>query len=103
VLPALVLSAVVLTGVTLAFYVARTSNYGGVGVGPRWHVWLTPLLLIAALPAADALGESRTGRVLAGGLLALSVLSASYHATHPWSHHPWLYDLMCYADPGLRY
>lgn len=95
--------AVILTVTVVAFYVRRTSNYGGVVIGPRWFFWLTPLLLLAALRPADELSTSRSRRGLGGFLLVLSVLSANYCATTPWSCHPWLYDLMCYVDPGLRY
>jgi hypothetical protein len=95
--------AALLTVIVVAFYTTRTSNYGGIEIGPRWFFWLTPLLLLASLRAADELGESRTGRRLGYCLLAVSVLSASYYATAPWSHHPWLYDLMCYVDPALQY
>ena len=94
---------ILLTVVVCLFYVSRSSNYGGVGVGLRWFLWLTPLFLVSMLPTADELCESRTGRILAGCVLIVSVFSASYYATDPWSHHPWLYDLMCHIDPTLRY
>jgi hypothetical protein len=82
-----------LTLVVVGFYVVKTSNYGGVSAGPRWFFWLTPLLLLTALPAADWLAFRRWGRGLGYALLAVSVLSASYPAATPWGH-PWLYDLM---------
>jgi hypothetical protein len=93
---------VLLTSVVIAFYVLRTSDYGGETTGPRWLFWLTPLLLISSLPVAETLGESKAGRILAGLMLIVSVLSASYHATHPWSY-PWPYDLICYIDPAFKY
>jgi hypothetical protein len=94
--------AVSLTSAVTVFYVIQTSNYGGSTVGPRWFFWLTPLLLVAALPTVDILSASRSGRAFSGLLLAVSVLSASYHATHPWAH-PWLYELLGYIDPPLQY
>ena len=81
--------------VVFVFYafVVSTANYGGWTNGPRWLLWLTPLWLFAALPAADWLGRRRWGRVLCLALLALSVLSASYAAWNPW-RHPWIYHAM---------
>jgi len=95
-------AAVLLTSITLAFYVLRSSNYGGWTVGPRWFFWLTPLLLSAALPAADALAQTSRGRLLGGFLLVASVFSAGYRATRPWSH-TWLYDLIVFFDPRFAY
>ncbi|HKB01443.1 MAG TPA: hypothetical protein VKD90_04445, partial [Gemmataceae bacterium] len=76
--------------------------YGGWTVGPRWFFWLTPLLLSAALPAADALAQTSRGRLLGGFLLVASVFSAGYRATRPWSH-TWLYDLIVFFDPRFAY
>jgi hypothetical protein len=85
------------TVVVLAFYVLfldeRKRNYGGWTSGPRWLIWLTPLWLVALLPAADWLGRRRWGRVLGYALLALSVLSVSYPQYSPW-RHPWLYNFL---------
>jgi hypothetical protein len=85
------------TVVVLAFYVLfldeRKRNYGGWTSGPRWLIWLTPLWLVALLPAADWLGRRRWGRVLGYALLALSVLSVSYPQFSPW-RHPWLYNFL---------
>jgi hypothetical protein len=82
-----------LTGVVVTFYVFQTSNYGGWACGPRWLMWLTPFLLAAMIPCADALSGRRWGRGLAYLLLAISVISVSYPAWNPW-RHPWLYDLL---------
>jgi hypothetical protein len=71
----------------------RKRNYGGWTSGPRWLIWLTPLWLVAALPAADWLARRRWGRVVGYALLALSVLSVSYPEYNPW-RHPWLYNFL---------
>ncbi len=73
------------------YYALKTSNYGGWTSGPRWFFWLTPLWLIAMLPAADRLAASRSGRWLGYGLLFFSALSVAYPAWNPW-RHPWIYD-----------
>jgi hypothetical protein len=69
----------------------RQRNYGGSTCGPRWLLWLTPLLLLSLIAVADWLASRRWGRVLSYGLLAVSVLSASYPTLNPW-RHPWLYN-----------
>jgi hypothetical protein len=82
-----------LTVVVVGFYLYKTDNYGGWTCGPRWLTWLTPFWLLALLPFADRLAASRTGRIVAGVCLAVSVLSASYPTWNPW-RHPWIYVLM---------
>lgn len=80
------------TVVCLAFYVARPPedrNYGGMATGFRWAIWFAPLWLYAMLPAADALAATRGRRLLAAGLLAVSVATASYPTWNPWTQ-PWL-------------
>ncbi|HKI34401.1 MAG TPA: hypothetical protein VKA46_21280 [Gemmataceae bacterium] len=84
------------TVVVLGFYIMREDrqrNYGGWTSGPRWLLWLTPLWLVALLPAADWLGRRRWGRVAASALLAISVVSVSYPEYSPW-RHPWLYNFL---------
>jgi hypothetical protein len=85
------------TAVILVFYTLilddRKRNYGGFTSGPRWLLWLTPLWLVALLPAADWLGRRRWGRVVGYALLALSVASVSYPQYSPW-RHPWLYNFL---------
>ena len=78
--------AFVLTVIVIGYYVYKTDNYGGWTNGPRWLMWLTPLLLLALLPVADYLGNSCWGRIfvdfarllgLLGELFALEPLAAS--------------------------
>ena len=86
----------VVTVVCLAFYVTRPledRNYGGTATGFRWAIWLAPLWLYAALPAADALAATRGRRLLAAALLAVSVMTASYPTWNPWTL-PWLQVLL---------
>lgn len=87
--------------VVLGFYIWRTNNYGGWTSGPRWLFWLTPLLLLALLPAADRLAASRVGRGLGYLCLGLSAVSAAFPWSNPW-RHPWLYQLAEYLD-WVRY
>jgi hypothetical protein len=93
--------ATVLSLVVMGFYTVwvpdRQRNYGGWTAGPRWLMWLTPFLLLAAAPVADWLGRRRWGRGLAYVFLAVSVLSAGYQVWNPW-RHPWLYNLMDALD-----
>jgi hypothetical protein len=80
--------------VVLAFYLSRPQidrNYGGVTNGLRWLFWLTPLWLLAMIPAADELANSRWGRIAAVVLLLISAFSVNYAILNPWSH-PWLFD-----------
>ncbi|MGE3804504.1 MAG: hypothetical protein AB7K24_07515, partial [Gemmataceae bacterium] len=73
----------------VGFYIYKSNNYGGWSSGPRWLMWLTPLLLLAALPVADKLSQCRWGRSFGYVCLALSVFSATY-PTNPW-RHPWIH------------
>jgi hypothetical protein len=78
--------------VVILFYLARPPidrNYGGMTSGFRWVFWLAPLWAVAAVPAADALGRSRAGRVVALVLLGFSVVSVAYPTWTPWTQ-PWL-------------
>jgi hypothetical protein len=81
--------------VVIVFFAAivSTVNYGGWTSGPRWFFWLTPLWLLALLPAADGLAPARWGRGLGYLLLGVSVFSASYPAWNPW-RHPWIYQFL---------
>jgi hypothetical protein len=90
--PLIAVIGLVVTIVTVGFYIIQTNNYGGWTAGPRWLLWLTPLLLLAMVPVADQLARGRWGRVLGYVLLAMSIFSVSYPAWNPW-RHPWIYDL----------
>jgi hypothetical protein len=85
----------------MGFYLMSTSNYGGWTSGLRWLIWLTPLWLLAMLPAADYLAERTWGRRTGYALLAISVFSASFAAANPW-RHPWIYQLL-EAHGWIRY
>ncbi|MCA9196519.1 MAG: hypothetical protein KDA87_03235 [Planctomycetales bacterium] len=90
------LMTLVLTVVCLTFYTLLRPeidrNFGGVCAGFRWAFWLIPLWLIAMMPVADWLSESRLRRGAAYTLLAISVFSATFAASNPWQH-PWMYQL----------
>jgi hypothetical protein len=93
---ALLIGAVSL--VCLVFYLTRPQddrNYGGMTSGFRWMFWFAPMWLVAMLPAVDRMARRRWTRALALGLLAISVLSASYPTWNPWTH-PWLLDWLHY-------
>jgi hypothetical protein len=85
--------SLVLLVVVIGFYIFKSNNYGGWTNGPRWLMWLAPLLLITMLPIADRLATLRWGRGLAYFCLAVSVFSVNYWSWNPW-RHPWLYNLM---------
>jgi hypothetical protein len=90
----LAVSILLLTVVVLAFYLSRPlidRNYGGVTSGLRWLFWLIPLWLIAMVPAADALANSRWGKIIAVVFFAVSVFSANWATLNPWSQ-PWLFE-----------
>jgi hypothetical protein len=91
------------SAVVIVFFawLVGTANYGGWTSGPRWFFWLTPLWLLALLPAADWLAPRRGGRVVGYVLLAVSVFSAAFPAVNPW-RHPWLYQLLEYLG-WVRY
>ncbi|MFO0968788.1 MAG: hypothetical protein U0793_24805 [Gemmataceae bacterium] len=89
-----------LTLIVVAFYLFKSDNYGGWTNGPRWLMWLSPLLLVALYPALDKLSACRWGRGLTYVCLAVSVLSANYRPWNPW-RHPWLYDALVWLGwPG---
>jgi len=85
--------------VVVAFYLTRPQldrNYGGTSSGFRWVFWLTPLWVMAVVPAVDRLGGSRSGRVLALVLLGLSVVSVSFPTWSPWTT-PWIEQWLAHA------
>ena len=78
--------------VVIGFYLGRPvqdRNYGGMTAGFRWAFWLAPLWATAAVPAADLLARSRTGRAIGLVLLGLSVLSVAFPTWNPWTS-PWI-------------
>ena len=85
----------ILTAIILAFYLTRTQNYnfGGVSCALRWSLWLTPLWLLALLPALDAIANRRSLQVFATLLLVGSTFSAWQPVPNPWQQ-PWLFDRM---------
>jgi hypothetical protein len=83
--------------VVLAFYIWRTNNYGGWTSGPRELFWLTPLLLLALIPAADKVGGSGVGRGAAYLCLGASAFSAAFPWSNPW-RHPWIYQWAEYMN-----
>jgi hypothetical protein len=88
--------------VTVFFaWLVSTANYGGWTSGPRWFFWLTPLWLLAMVPAVDWLAVRGWGRVLGYVLLAASVFSAAFPSINPW-RHPWLFQLLEYLG-WVRY
>lgn len=93
--------ALVATVIVVSFYIGKTNNYEGWTSGPRWQFWLIPLFLLAMLPFADGIGQSRGGRTFAYLLLAVSVFSAVYPVWNPW-RHPWIYN-MCEYMGWLKY
>ncbi|QEG41999.1 hypothetical protein [Roseimaritima ulvae] len=84
--------------VCLVFYWMRPlidRNYGGVSAALRWMMWFAPLWLWLMVPAADRMAKFGGLRYLGGGLLMLSVFSASTALQNPWQH-PWLYRIWDY-------
>ena len=93
------LAIAVVSAVVIAFYLLRPQadrNYGGMTSGFRWVFWMAPLWVAAAVPAADILGRSRSGRILACLLLAVSVLSVAYPTWNPWTR-PWIEQALRHA------
>jgi hypothetical protein len=77
---------------SLGFYAAATSSFGGVALGPRWLLWLVPLLVLGIPRALTAL-PSRAGRALLV-LVVLGVgvfLATPRGGLNPWQH-PRLYE-----------
>jgi hypothetical protein len=86
-----------IAAVVIGFYIFKTNNYGGWSSGPRWLFWLTPMFLLALLPAADRLAASRWGRGIGYICLGASAFSATYPWANPW-RHPWIYQWCEYMD-----
>jgi hypothetical protein len=86
---------IALTLIVFGFYLSRPDhyNYGGVSVGLRWMIWLTPFWLLLLIPACDALDCCRPSRIFACLLLAGSIFSAWHPFAAPW-RQPWIYEWM---------
>jgi hypothetical protein len=80
-----------IAAVVIGFYIYKTNNYGGWTSGPRWLFWLTPLFLVALIPAADRVARHVAGRLFAYLCLGVSAFSANYSWANPW-RHPWIYQ-----------
>ena len=89
----LALTSLGLTVILVGFYLYKSDNYGGMSCAPRWLMWLTPFLLLCAIPALEKLEKSRRNRAFVLFLLLIGVFSASWPAWTPWKL-PWIYDLI---------
>jgi hypothetical protein len=87
--------------IVVAFYIWRTNNYGGRTMGPRWLIWLSPLLLLSMQPVLDRPGQRPWSSWLCLTLLAASVASAAYSLSNPWVD-PWLLDWLT-ANGWIQY
>lgn len=94
---AVLIGAVSVVVIVFYLYFVRHEdrNYGGVTCGFRWVIWLTPLWLWAALPAADWMAMTNARRRTGYVLLAISVFSASYAVWSP-SISPWLSEVFTF-------
>ena len=96
----LALMVATLTIVCLTFYLMLPlvdRNYGGVCCGFRWMFWFIPLWTICVLPAADRISRLGWLRGIGWGLLAVSIISASYASLNPWAH-PWIFDYWTHLE-----
>ena len=85
--------SVAVSVVVILFFIWRTNNYGGNTSGPRWLFFLIPMWVLGTMPCVDRLAKFAAGRLLAGLLLGLSVMSVFYPAWNPW-RPPWIYILL---------
>ena len=95
----LAVATAVISIIVIGFYLGRPvqdRNYGGMTCGFRWAFWLTPLWVMASVPAADLLARSRSGRALGLVLLGLSVLSVAFPTWNPWTA-PWIQQWLDHA------
>jgi len=86
--------------IVVAFYIWRTNNYGGRTIGPRWLIWLSPLLLLSMRSLLDRPVRSWVSWLFLA-LLAASVASVSYNLSNPWVD-PWVLDWLT-ANGWLQY
>lgn len=104
------LLGVLLTLITLGFFLSRTQNYNysGVSVALRWMLWLIPFWILAMFSLFDAFFQKRWFRVLSTPLLLVSIFSAWFPQNAPWTQ-PWLYRVMQsagwihYTDPTPKF
>ena len=90
----------------LGFYLTRTANYnyGGNTFGLRWMIWLSPLWVLALMPAFEAISQKKSGLAVAFVLLGVSVFSSVSASSNPWTAS-WLFHQMHdrgwidYSDP----
>jgi hypothetical protein len=87
--------SLILTVWVLDFYLLQTQsyNYGGFTSGLRWAFWLTPLWLLAMVPALDEWSHRPGFQFVAIVLLLVSVFSAACPRDNPWQH-PWLMKIL---------
>ncbi len=96
-----------LTVGVLGFYLSRTKNYnyGGNTFGLRWIIWLSPLWIVAMVPALQVAVKSKRGLATTLVLLVVSVFSAQASAKNPWGES-WLFHRLSiagwidYSDPA---
>ncbi|CAN5434981.1 hypothetical protein BH10PLA2_BH10PLA2_06750 [soil metagenome] len=88
--------ALLVSVVVIGFYIVgvdpRNRNYGGWSVGPRWLIWLAPLLILSLVPMADWCSRRTWSRTMGYIFLALSVFSANI-SWNPW-RPPWIFRLL---------
>lgn len=77
-------AAVGATLFVLAYYVFRTSNYGGRCVGMRWFMVLHPIFAIAAVRTVVRLNLVERRPILLGILTGWSAMNALLGAINPW-------------------
>lgn len=95
----LALAIAIVSVVVIGFYLGRPvqdRNYGGMTAGFRWAFWLAPLWATAAMPAADLLARSRTGRTVGLVLLGCAVFSVAFPTWNPWTT-PWIQQWLNHA------
>lgn len=90
----LILSGLLMSLVTLGFYLTRTQNYnyGGNSVGLRWMLWLSPFWWIAMVPALERCTR-RAVQSFALSLLVISTISTGWSMNRPW-RPSWLFEQM---------
>jgi hypothetical protein len=98
--PALALLVAAISVTCIVFFLARPlvdRNYGGMTTGFRWLFWLTPLWLIAIMPALDWADARPWRRGICYAMLAASVGSVTYAIWNPWTH-PWIWNFLEYLE-----